>query len=240
MTGPSDPSGGDSGGPAVDDGSALLGAAAHEIKNALGPLAVTLELAERQLLAGQSIAPADVAFARSQVRRISRLVVDLMDLTRADLGQLSVEPAIVDLGAVVSAAIEIFKRGQSPSLRLTFSPPDRPLFAAVDAVRIEQVLLNLLENAVRYAPVGSPIAVELGRRGDRARLAVRDGGPGVPAAERARVFDRFVRGSASKGTGGLGVGLYLCREIVERHAGSIGVDSPPGQGATFWFELPCR
>ena len=240
MTGPSDPSGPAPRGPAVDDGSALLGAAAHEIKNALGPLAVTLELAERQLLAGQSIAPADVAFARSQVRRVARLVADLMDLTRADLGHLSVEPAVVDLGAVVGGAIEIFKRGQSPGLPLTFTSPDPPLFAAVDAVRIEQVLLNLLENAVRYAPLDSPIAVELGRRGGRARLAVSDGGPGVPAAEMARVFDRFVRGSASKGTGGLGVGLYLCREIVERHGGTIGVDSPPGQGATFWFELPCR
>ncbi len=183
MSEPDAPTGQNPGGPAVDDGFALLGAAAHEIKNALGPLAMTLQLAERQLLAGQSIAPADVAFARSQVRRISRLVADLMDLTRADLGELAVEPAIVDLRDVVGAAIEIFKRGQSSGLPLTFSPPDGPLFAAVDAARIEQVLLNLLENAVRYVPAGTPIAVELGRRGDRARVAVRDGGPGVTAAD---------------------------------------------------------
>jgi signal transduction histidine kinase len=235
----SDPTGGDPGGPAIDDASALFGAAAHEIKNALGPLAMTLQLAERRVLAGQPVAHADLAFARGQVQRISRLVVDLMDLTRVDLGQLAVEPAVADLRGVVSAAVDAFKRGQSQSLPLTLSLPRGALVAPVDAVRIEQVLLNLLENAVRYAP-GAPIDVELTRHGERARVAVRDGGPGVPAAEMARVFDRFVRGSASKGTGGLGVGLYLCREIVARHGGTMGVESPPGQGATFWFELPCR
>jgi signal transduction histidine kinase len=224
----------------LDEASAVFGAAAHEIKNALGPLAMTLQLAERQLLTGKPIAHADLAFARAQVRRISRLVVDLMDLTRVDLNQLAVEPVTADLRGVVSGAVETFRRGQDVAAPIALALPEGPLPAPVDGVRIEQVMLNLLENAARYSPAGAPIAVELGRLGDRARVTVSDRGPGVAADERGRVFDRFVRGSASQGTGGLGIGLYLCRAIVDRHGGAIGVDSAPGAGASFWFELPCR
>jgi len=173
--------------PDASDPSAVFGAAAHEIKNALGPLAMTLQLAERQLLAGQPIAPADLAFARAQVRRLSRLVEDLMDLTRADL----------------------------------------------------DLLLNLLENAARYSPEGAPITVTVAPSGAGAvRVTVRDRGPGIAAAEQARIFQRFVRGAASEGKGGLGIGLYLCRSIMERHGGAIGVDSTVGGGAAFWIDLP--
>src|SRR5689334_15159769 len=88
------------------DPAAVFGAAAHEIKHPRGPLARTLQLAERQLLAGQAIAPADMAFARAQVRRLSRLVEDLMDLSRADLGLLAIRPRPVDLRAVVSETVD--------------------------------------------------------------------------------------------------------------------------------------
>ncbi|HXU03312.1 MAG TPA: histidine kinase dimerization/phospho-acceptor domain-containing protein, partial [Polyangia bacterium] len=98
---------------AEDDPAAVFGAAAHEIKNALGPLAMTLQLAERQLLAGQPIAPSDMAFARAQVRRLSRLVDDLMDLTRADLGLLAVNPREIDLAAVVNETVDTFRRGHA-------------------------------------------------------------------------------------------------------------------------------
>ena len=221
-----------------DEAAAVFGAAAHEIKNALGPLAMTLQLCERQLLAGQSVAHADLAFARGQVRRIARLCADLMDLTRVDLGQLSMEEAAIDLRGVVSGAVETFRRGHTGQVTLTL--PDGALPASVDGARIEQVLLNLLENAARYSPTGAPIAVGVTRRGPASRVTVVDRGPGVPADERERVFDRFVRGAAAEGTGGLGIGLYLCRTIVNRHRGAIGVDSAPGAGASFWFELPCR
>ena len=222
-----------------DAAAAVFGAAAHEIKNALGPLAMTLQLAERQLLAGQQVAHADMAFARSQVRRISRLVADLMDLTRLDLGQLAIRPADVDLRGVVSEAVETFRRGHIGPVTLAL--PGGALPASVDGPRVEQVLLNMLENAARYSPAGALIAVALMRSsGNAARVVVRDLGPGVPAAEQSRVFDRFVRGAAAEGTGGLGIGLYLCRIIVERHRGAIGVDSTVGAGASFWFDLPCR
>jgi signal transduction histidine kinase len=218
------------------DPNLSLAAAAHEIKNALGPLAMTLQLAERQLLAGQPVAPGDLAFARSQVRRLASLVEDLLDQTRADLGDLAFRPREVDLCGVVTEAVETFRRGK-PAPIVVELPPS-PLAASVDVGRMQQVLVNLLENAVRYSPAGSNVTVLLARPAPAtARIEVRDAGPGLSAEEQARIFDRFVRGAASEGTSGLGLGLYLCRAIVEQHGGTIGVESVPGAGATFWINI---
>ncbi len=224
---------------AVADPNVSLAAAAHEIKNALGPLAMTLQLAERQLLAGNPVAPADLAFARAQVRRLSSLVEDLLDQTRADLGALAFRPREVDLCDVVTEAVEIFRRGKPTPIAVELpSDGGTPLVASVDVGRMQQVLINLLENAVRYSPAGSNVTVRLALQAPAtARIEVRDAGPGLSADERARIFDRFVRGAASEGTSGLGLGLYLCRAIVEQHGGTIGVDSAPGAGATFWINI---
>ncbi len=219
------------------DATLALGAAAHEIKNALGPLAMTLQLCERQLLAGQPIAPGDLAFARDQVRRLATLVEDLLDQTRADLGDLAFRPRQADLCGVVTSAVETFRRGK-PAAAIVVELPPAPLTASVDVGRMEQVLINLLENAVRYSPAGSNVTVALACPAPTAaRIEVRDAGPGLSSEEQARIFDRFVRGAASEGTSGLGLGLYLCRAIVEQHGGTIGVDSVPGAGATFWIDI---
>ena len=170
------------------------------------------------------------------MRRLSCLVEDLLDQTRADLGALAFHPRDTDLCDVVTDAVETFRRGKPAPIVVELPP--RPLVASVDAGRLQQVLVNLLENAVRYSPAGSNVTVCLAR-GARAtaRIEVRDAGPGLSADEQARIFDRFVRGAASEGTSGLGLGLYLCRAIVEQHGGTIGVDSAPGAGATFWIDI---
>jgi len=218
------------------DANVALAAAAHEIKNALGPLAMTLQLAERQAKGGQPVAPADLAFARAQVRRLGALVNDLLDQTRADLGNLAFHPRLTDLGAVVTEAVETFRRGTPAPIVVEL--PTAPVAASVDAGRIEQVLVNLLENATRYSPDGSQVTVRLRQPAPgRARIEVSDRGPGLSAEEHTRIFDRFVRGATAEGTSGLGLGLYLCRAIVRQHGGSIGVDSAPGAGATFWLDI---
>ncbi|HEY6476686.1 MAG TPA: HAMP domain-containing sensor histidine kinase [Polyangia bacterium] len=218
------------------DANLALAAAAHEIKNALGPLAMTLQLAERQAQAGNPVAPADLAFARAQVRRLSALVEDLLDQTRADLGNLAFHPRPVDLGPVVAETVETFRRGKPAPIAVELPP--NPLTASVDVGRMQQVIVNLLENATRYAPAGSDVTVRLRQPAPGcARIEVSDCGPGLSVEEQARIFDRFVRGAASEGTSGLGLGLYLCRAIVEQHGGTIGVDSAPGAGATFWLDL---
>lgn len=217
------------------DPTFALGAAAHELKNGLGPLGMTLQLVERRVLSGQPVLPEDLAFARAQVRRLSQLVNDLLDVTHVDTEQFPLRPCAGNLAATVAEAIEMFQRGSDRPVSCVL-PASLP--ANFDPDRIVQVVLNLLWNAAKYAPPPALVAVAVTRLGAVARVEVRDGGPGVPREVQARLFDRFVRARAEgDGTRGLGLGLYLCREIIQRHGGRIGVDSAPGAGASFWFEL---
>ena len=221
-----------------DEQTAVLAAVAHEFKNALAPLGMTLQLVERQLLANQPIAAADLAFSRAQVRFLAGLVNDLLDQARVDLAALPFRPEPTDLGRLVQDAVGAFRRAHDTPV--TMDLPRTPLSVALDPVRMRQVLTNLLENAARYAPAGSEVAVRVRVEdgGQRARIEVADRGPGLGAADKSRIFDRFVRGAAGQGTSGLGLGLYLCRAIVEQHGGAIGVDSQPGAGCTFWVDIP--
>ena len=215
----------------------MLGAAAHEIKNVLGPLGITLQRAERHLLAGEPIAREELAFARTQVRRLSQLVNDLLDVTRLDLADLPIRARPGDLVAAAREAADMFRRGNERAVTLEL--PAEPVSAEFDPDRLLQVLLNLLDNADKYAPAPAPITVAVARAPRGARLEVRDEGPGLSAADQRAIFRRFVRARGEgDGTRGLGLGLYLCRAIVERHGGRLGVDSAPGRGATFWLELP--
>jgi signal transduction histidine kinase len=214
-----------------------LGSAAHELKNGLGPLGMTLQLIERKALGGETVPPQDLSFARGQVRRLAQLVNDLLDVTHLDTDHFPLRPRTADLAATVGEAVDVFQRGNVRQIARAL--PAAPLLATFDSDRIVQVVLNLLENAAKYAPLPAPISVTLARTGGGARVEVRDGGPGLPPEAQSRLFGRFVRARAEgDGTRGLGLGLYLCRAIVERHAGRIGVESEPGRGATFWFELP--
>lgn len=219
-----------------DDTAAVLAAVAHEFKNALAPLGMTLQVIERQVRAGQPIAAADVEFSRAQVRHLSALVDDLLDHARVDLDALPFRPVAADAAAVVREAVDAFRRAHATPVALELL--GAPLPAKVDPTRMRQVLANLLENAARYAPAGSEVTVRLRPGAAGARIEVCDRGPGLTQDEKARVFDAFVRGAAGQGTSGLGLGLYLCRAIVQQHGGRIGVDSVPGEGCTFWIEMP--
>jgi signal transduction histidine kinase len=215
--------------------SVVLAAVAHEIKNALAPLGMTLQLVERQLLSGQPIAPGDLAFSRAQVRFLSGLVNDLLDQVRIDLSALPFRPEPADVGALVQDAVGAFRRAHDTPVSVDV--PRTPVTASLDPARMRQVLTNLLENAARYAPAGSEVVVRVRATDGVARIEVADRGPGLDGAEKTRIFDRFVRGAAGQGTSGLGLGLYLCRAIVEQHGGAIGVDSQPGAGCTFWVNI---
>ena len=218
------------------DASAVLAAVAHEFKNALAPLGMTLQMIERQVRAGHPVVAEDLAFSRAQVRLLSGLVDDLLDQARVDLSALPFRPSTADVRAVVTEAVGAFRRAHPTPVEVDL--PDAPLTASLDSVRMRQVLANLLENAARYTPAGSPVTVRVATvPGAAARIEVRDRGPGLSAADKGRVFERFVRGEAAQGTSGLGLGLYLCRAIVDQHGGRIGVDSVPGAGCTFWIEL---
>lgn len=176
-----------------------------------------------------------------QTRRLARLVDDLVDVTRIQRGLLELRRAPHDLRDLAREAVEE-QRLAEPDREITLDLPDSPLEAEVDGDRVEQVITNLLTNALKFSPPDKPVAVLLTREDGHARLAVRDQGPGMPPAELARIWDLYYRARGlehQSGSGiGLGLGLYICQEIITRTGGQIGAESTPGQGSTFWFTLP--
>jgi signal transduction histidine kinase len=172
-----------------------------------------------------------------QGRRLSRLVGELLDATRLDRGQLRIEPEPMDLGALIESSVsqyasELERAECEVTLQLAAG-----LVGSWDPLRIEQVIVNLLSNAVKFG-AKKPIALRLVREDDFAKLSVEDHGIGIDPAHQGHIFDRFARAVSAVNYGGLGLGLYICRSIVEAHGGSIGVVSQPGRGATFTVRLP--
>lgn len=119
------------------------------------------------------------------------------------------------------------------------SPPDLP-FVAVDGVLLEQVFINLLENAIKYTPAASPLAISARVLNENVVVEIADRGPGLPPAEIERVFDKFYRSRAAEGRGGVGLGLTICRSIIEAHGGRIWAENRPEGGAAFRFTLPLK
>ena len=128
------------------------------------------------------------------------------------------------------------------NVRVTFVTPPDPIEVEVDVDRISQVVLNLLSNARKYSAVGAPISLVLERRENTGVLMVQDQGVGIPEDQLPHIFERFYRVPGierqSGSNVGLGLGLYISQVIIARHQGQVGVESVPGEGATFWFTLP--
>jgi len=214
----------------------VLGIAAHEIKNALGPLTMTLQLCERRAGMGDAIALEDLRFARGQVRRIAQLVNDLLDTARIDTGRLALRLTPVDLRGLVQETVETFRRGHPQ--RIVCDLPASAVVHTADAERLASVLSNFLDNAAKYAPERAPIQIRMSLAGDRVRIEVTDHGPGIRPEDRERIFERYYRApSTAEIASGMGLGLFICRAIAEGHGGTVGVESTPGQGATFWLDL---
>jgi PAS domain S-box-containing protein len=174
-------------------------------------------------------------------QRLAALTDDLLDATRLQAGRLELVRAPSDLVALARRVVRR-QQGALISQTLNLETDEAYLVVEMDVGRIEQVLTNLLSNAIKYSPEGGAIAVSVTRDGAAgfARVRVQDQGIGIPAAEQAHLFGRFVRAenARTRQIAGTGLGLFLCRELVERHGGEIGFDSVEGQGSTFCFTLP--
>jgi signal transduction histidine kinase len=174
-----------------------------------------------------------------QADRMLAMIEQLLDLRRIEAGTLPLELGRFDLAALVRRSTETIQATTAKHTMRTEAPTE--LVVRADRRRIEEVLTNLLENAVKYSPAGGEIAVELTAQGGVARLSVGDEGVGIPEGELLRIFDRFYQvgaGTYSKGHLGLGLGLYIAHEIVTRHGGKIWARSAPARGSTFHVELP--
>ncbi|RYE99802.1 MAG: sensor histidine kinase, partial [Oxalobacteraceae bacterium] len=217
----------------------FLSIASHELKTPLTPLKIQVQSLFRCLQKGkvdQEKMRTWALRAERQIDRLNRLVNDLLDVSHIDQGIFRVHPKAVDLADIVNDVLawcqdDLARAGchlisQIGSVRGAF---DRP--------RIEQVVSNLVLNAAKYA-AGATIRVTLAQRLGRAHLQVADDGPGIAAVHQAAIFERYARGGAVASAGGLGLGLFIAKQIVAAHGGRLTVSSCEGDGATFTMDLP--
>ena len=216
----------------------FISAAAHDLKTPLTTLVAQAQFLERRADVAPN-EPADAAGIRRIVReakRLSALVVELLDAARLEQGKLIGEREAVDL---VELAREIAGRESFRGHRITVAA-DTPVVGTYDARRIGQVIENLIENATKYSPEDSEIQIGVAQRDGAALIDVTDRGIGIPPEDLPQIFERFHRASNvdDRRFAGMGLGLFICRGIVEQHGGRIWVDSRMGAGSTFHVSLP--
>jgi signal transduction histidine kinase/CheY-like chemotaxis protein len=222
---------------AKDEFLAMLG---HELRNPLAAITNASLLLERQRQSLDANTSMAVGIIARQSRHLGRLTDDLLDAGRVILGKISLNRAALDLAVSVSTTLD--------SLRSTGRLGDHefvvllePAWVFADATRIDQIIGNLITNAVKYTPAGGRINISTMREGGRASFVITDSGIGLDADLLPRAFDLFVQGERTldRSQGGLGIGLTLVRRLTELHGGTVKAESPgPGQGATFTVTLP--
>ncbi|HVQ31182.1 MAG TPA: ATP-binding protein, partial [Vicinamibacteria bacterium] len=218
--------------------STLLSSVSHDLRTPLGVIegaASTLldpEVAldpptQRDLL--ESI--------HEEAGRLNRRVRNLLDMTRLEAGAVQLNREWQSPEEVVGAALShLHGRLEGTEVKVAV-PADLP-FVSCDAVLVEQVLVNLLENALKYSPAGGAIEVSAERADDEVVVTIADRGPGIPSGEEARIFEKFHRVGRDASVGGVGLGLAICRAIVVAHGGRIWAENRVGGGAAFHFSLP--
>lgn len=235
----------------------FLAVAAHELKTPATTLRGFAQVTLRRLDRDETLDPQRVRTAMNaidqQTARLSRLTEQLLDISRIEAGKLELDLEVTDVLALVQSAVES-ARTRTDRHTLVVEAPPAPVIAHLDSLRMEQVLANLLENAIKYSPAGGQIEVRLASatrngeahgeqatrtaHGRQMRLTVRDYGLGIPLEKRERIFDRFFQAHTEGHYSGLGLGLYISKQIVEMHGGAITAEFPSDGGTQFVVDLP--
>jgi two-component system sensor histidine kinase KdpD len=217
--------------------NSLLAALSHDLRT---PLTVLVGLAESLTLTKPPLSPAQLETSQAiqdEARRMIALVSNLLDMARIESGEVKLHLEWQSLEEVVGSALNAMHGALLRHVVEVRIPRDLPL-VRFDALLIERVLVNLLENASKYTPPGSKVTVAAEVMGDQLSVSVSDDGPGLPAGREEAVFQKFTRGVRESATPGVGLGLAICRAIVESHHGKIVGANRPGGGARFTFTLP--
>ena len=221
----------------------FMSTVAHELRTPLNTLFIESQLRRMLLDKGDMNAFGGdqlrrmVARDTRQIQSMIRLIDDMVDVSRIRSGKLSIQPADTDLSQLLRQIVsDMSHRADNAGCAISLETPDS-VMGRWDEFRLEQVVVNLLTNALRYGR-GKPVTVTLTLAGDHAELTVRDQGVGIAPADQIRIFEPFERAGSNDVRDGLGLGLYIARQLAEAHDGLLEVESRPGEGALFRMTLP--
>jgi signal transduction histidine kinase len=221
----------------------FISIASHELKTPLTSLKLQTQINQRLMkkdlptFSSSERVQKLVDLTDRQVNRLARLVEDMLDVSRVNTGKLAMQKKETDFSALVQEVAEGMLTQASLAdceLQLALTPG---IFLPIDQYRIEQVVTNLITNALRYAS-GTPVSIKTEIKNNCVCLMVKDNGPGIKLENQKRIFERFERAVSAENISGLGLGLYICKEIIETHGGTICVESAAGAGASFIVEIP--
>lgn len=217
----------------------FLSIASHELKTPLTSIKAYMQLLERKLKISENQDVSYVSKSLVQVEKLNSLITDLLDVSKIENGKLKINKKPNDLTTVVDNAIETIMQTHDHKLKIERHGLKEPLFLPFDAIRIEQVLVNFLTNAIKYSPENNQVIVTMFADEEAVKVSVTDFGIGIPEYKQESVFHKFYRvEESSLKFQGMGIGLYICSEIIKQHEGTIGVSSKINEGSTFYFTLP--
>jgi signal transduction histidine kinase len=224
----------------------FMSIASHELKTPITTIRGQAQLTLRRLAKQKELSPelseiqTSLEKINEQTSRLTSLIDDLLDMSSIRAGKIELRKKKFDLRTLTQGVVDDLRlmTGRPISLQL----PETPVNVNVDADRFSQVIVNLVNNAVKYSPDSKPVEVSISQQEKTALLQVRDRGKGIAKDQQDRIFDTFYRtpDAESSSKRGLGLGLSISKEIVERHGGRIWVESTSGKGSTFFVEVPLR
>lgn len=219
----------------------FISIASHEMKTPLTSIKLQTDIANMAFQKNNEVEPPKLhklfEVTYRQIDRMTRLVDDMLDASRVSVGKLSLNPANVNLNELIKNVIDRFFSQLAISRNTISFHADAEVIGYWDSFRLEQVMSNLISNCIKYA-AGTKIEISLSKLDHRAQIVIKDYGMGIPKEMQQKIFNRFERAVSADNISGLGLGLYITREILYKHGGTIRVESDSGKGATFIIELP--